>query len=224
MAEKKGHHHWKLWVSIFLVIGIMGLLFYTNAGRKTLNFFNIGRFVETSPTNVQYFIVELDTNEEAFYSQHYELSNTTFTSSGICQQDIKINDINLNRDVMPCEISLSGLSGSFDYTQSGSVFITGKVTSMKIGDTLYSGENLKITIEVIPNSFLLADVSEKKLTFPSVTGKISKIRADGNTSMVGFLNANSLDISNFNGLLKLDKNQLILNGMASSVGSQEFKW
>lgn len=224
MAEKKLHHHWKLLLSIILVVGIMGLLFYTDTGKETLDFFKIGKFVETTPTNVEYFSIELDATEQTFYAQSYKVSNSTFIASGICQQVIKINDINLNRDGVLCKVTLNSLSGSFYYTEGGSTVTTGKVANMKIDDNLYSAENMEIRVEVIPNSLLLTGASEKTIVLQSATGKISKLRGDGSVATSGFPENDYLEISNFIGYVNLENGRVVLKGVASSVKAQEFEW
>lgn len=222
MAEKK--HRWKVWFAIFLILGILGLLFYTDAGRKTLDFFKIGRFVKPVPS-VQQFSIILNTDEEAFYTQSYKIADATFIATGICQQTIKINEITVSREGVRCDLTLNGLTGSFDFTRGGSIITSGQVMSLKINDNSYSSAKaMQVVVEVIPTSFLLADLSQDKIVLSSVTGNISRLKDDGGISIVAYLDKSSLEINNFDGFLKLDNGQVILKGIAGSVKSKEFSW
>jgi len=217
---RKHHHHWKLWLSIIFVIGIVGMLFYTNA----LSFVKLGNFVQTVSPPEQYFPMQLESDEQTFYSKSFSISNTSLSAEGVCQQGAKINDISISKDGAVCKVNLNGLEGSFDFTAGGSLIINGNVKSMKIDDSSYSsGKPLKVVIQVVPTKFLLSDLSLKSINLPTASGKISKLRGDG-ASVIGMLNKEPVEISNFIGYLKLEDGKIFLTGESSSVKSQEFKW
>ena len=220
MEGKKTHHHWKLWLSLVLVVGIVGLLFYTD----TLNFMKLGKFIGTVSPASQYFPMQLESNEETFYSQSFTISNTSLSAEGICQRGAKINDISLSRDGVVCKVTMNGLDGSLDFSAGGTMIVSGNVESMKIDDNHFSsGKSMKVYIEMVPTNFLLSDLSLKSINLPAASGKISKLRGDG-ASVIGMLDKNLVEISNFNGYLKLEDGKMFLTGEASSVKSQEFKW
>ena len=218
--RKKPHHHWKLWLSLILIAGIVGLLFYTD----TLNFAKIGNFVGTVSPPPQTFPIQLEVDEQTFYSQSLTIFNTSFAAEGVCQQGIKINDITLSKEGAVCKANFNSLSGSFDFTAGGSLIINGEVESMKIDDVSYSsGKPMKIVIQMVPTKFLLSDLSLKSINLPTASGKIAKLRGDG-ASVIGMLDKEPVEISNFIGYLKLEDGKVFLTGEASSVKSQEFKW
>lgn len=220
MEGKKLHHYWKLWLSLVFIAGIFGMLFYTNA----LNFVKIGKFIETVSPPIQYFPIELQADENTFYSHGFTIANTSISAEGICQQKVKINDISISRDGVVCKVFLNGLDGSLDFSAGGSMIISGNVESIKIDDSSFSsGNSLKVYIEMVPTKFLLSDLSLKSINLPTASGKISKLRGDG-ASVIGMLDKNPLEINNFNGYLKLEDGKMFLMGETSSVKSQEFKW
>jgi hypothetical protein len=222
-AGSKKHHHWKLWLSVVLILGIAGLLLYTQAANKSLGLSKIGNFIKNTPSEGDFFF-QLNSDEESFYKQSYKIANSSFVAIGICQNPVKVSDVNVNRDGVQCKIELTEFSGTFDYTQGGAVLVSGKAVVMKIDDSTYSSTGgLKVTFELIPANFTLSDFSADKIVLATANGNVSKIKG-GAISVVGYLNNELLEIDNFDGSLKLEGSQLSLQGMANSIKSQDFEW
>lgn len=226
MSEKRHHHHhWKLWLTLILIVGIAGLLMYTDAGRKTLNFFKIGRFININPTAAQQFSIVLNANQGAFYSQSYTMTNSSINAKGVCQGSILVGEITINRMILDCDLALNDFNGNIDYTDGGTMLFTGKVTTMRIDDDIFSSPNgIQVKVGVIPTDCFLQNLRSNKIALPTTTGSISKLKADGTASLVAYLNQDSLEINNFSGYLQLENGQITLMGMVSSVKSQEFSW
>ena len=102
--------------------------------------------------------------------------------------------------------------------------MSGKVSSLRIDDNIYSADNMDIVVEVVPTSFLLTDISESKIVLSSATGTIEKLRGDGTVSASGYPSASEVIIDNFVGYLNLENGNAVLRGVASSVTSSEFEW
>ena len=220
MEGKKIHHHWKFWLLLVFIVGIFGMLFYTN----TLNFIKIGKFIETVNPPVQYFPIQLETSEDTFFSHSFSMTNTSINAKGICQTSVSVNDISVTRDGIMCDVILDGFNGNIDFSAGGNMIISGNADGMRIGDSSFSsGKSLNVYVEMIPTEFLLTDISMKSLSLPDANGKISKIKG-GEAAVIGILNNSPLEIDNFNGYLKLENGKMILTGETTSVKSQEFKW
>lgn len=225
MGEKR-HHHWKIWLTLILVLGIVGLLLYTDAGKKTLSLFKIPQFTKTVPaTTGPQFSITLSSNKEAFYSQMYTVTNSTFTANGICKQFIEINDLVLQKGATRCNVILGGFSGKVEYTNAGSVVASGESSSIILDDSAYSSSKpIKIDLEVIPFTSMVDGVSKQKISLSSVSGSITRFKEDGSVKSVVYLSNNSLEISNFAGSLGLENETAILTGMTNSVKGTDFSW
>ncbi|MBI5871895.1 hypothetical protein HZB88_02315 [archaeon] len=225
MAETH-RHHWKIWLTLVLVVGILGLFLYTDTGKKTLNLFKLGQFTKTTatPTGAQ-FSISLNSNIDAFYSQLYKVTNSSFAANGICRQSIKLNELVLQKEATRCDAILSGFSGTFDYTKAGSIVLSGESSVIFIDDSTYSSSKpIQVELEVIPFKFTLEGLSQQKISLPSVSGDVDRLKEDGSVKAVVYLANNSLEISNFLGSLKLENGTAILNGMANSVKGTDFSW
>ncbi len=220
MAETH-RHHWKLWFTLVMIVGILGLLFYTDAGKKTLSLFNLGQFIKTVPTSAgPQFPINLNSNIDAFYSQIYEVTNSSIVVNGICKQMIKLNDMIRQTDNTRCGIVLTSFSGSFDYTTAGSIALSGESQNIILDDDVwYSAKPIKIELEVIPSDFILTNLIQNKISLTSVSGSI--VRGDKGSEI---MTNSPLEIGNFAGSLRLENGTAILSGMTNSVKSQEFSW
>jgi len=225
MGEKH-HHHWKIWLTLILILGIVGLLMYTDAGKKTLSLFKLPQFIKTAPkTTGTQFSIDLSSNKEAFYSQIYTVANSTFTADGICMQFIQINDLVLQKGETRCSITLNGFSGTVEYTNAGSIAVSGESGIVVLDDFAYSSSKpIKIDLEVIPFTSMADSLYKQKFSFASVYGNITRFKEDGSVKSVVYLNNNSLEISNFAGSLKLENETAILSGMTNSVKGTDFSW
>jgi hypothetical protein len=225
MGEKK-HHHWKIWLTLILILGIVGLLLYTDAGKKTLSLFKIPQFkkITPTPTGAQ-FSITLNSNKEAFYSQMYTVTNSTFVANGICRQFIQINDLVLQKGETRCSVALAGFSGKVEYTSAGSVVASGESSSMFLDGSAYSSSKpIKVDLEVIPFTSTVDGLYKQKISLPSVSGSITRFKEDGSIKSVVYLSNNSLEISNFAGSLNLENETAILSGIANSVKGTDFSW
>ncbi len=222
----KGHHHWKIWLTLILILGIVGLLLYTDAGKKTLSLFKIPQFIKTNPTPTgAQFSITLNSNKEAFYSQMYTVTNSTFVANGICRQFIEINDLVLQKGATRCSVILGGFSGKVEYTNAGSVVASGESSSIVLDDSAYSSSKpIKVDLEVIPFTSVVDSLYKQKISLPSVSGTITRFKEDGSIKSVVYLSNNSLEISNFAGSLKLENETVILTGITNSVKGTDFSW
>jgi hypothetical protein len=225
MGERK-HHHWKIWLTLILILGIVGLLLYTDAGKKTLSLFKIPQFIKATPTPTgAQFSITLNSNTEAFYSQMYAVTNSTFVANGICRQFIELNDLVLQKGGTRCSIILGSLSGKVEYTNAGSVVASGESSSIVLDDSAYSSSKpIKVDLEVIPFTSVVDSLYKQKISLPSVSGTITRFKEDGSIKSVVYLSNNSLEISNFAGSLKLENETAILSGIANSVKGTDFSW
>jgi len=225
MSEKH-HHHWKIWLTLILILGIVGLLLYTDAGKKTLSLFKLPQFIKTTPkpTGPQ-FSITLNSNKEAFYSKMYTVTNSTFTANGICRQFIQINDLVLQKGETRCSVTLAGFSGKVEYTNAGSVVASGESSSIFLDDFAYSSSKpIKVDLEVMPSTSMVDSVYQQKISIPSVSGSVTRFKEDGSVKSVVYLSNNSLEISNFAGSLKLENETAILSGITNSVKGTDFSW
>jgi len=225
MGEKR-HHHWKIWLTLILILGIVGLLLYTDAGKKTLSLFKLPQFIKTAPkpTGAQFSII-LNSNKEAFYSQIYEVTNSTFAASGICRQFMEINDLVLQKVETRCSVILNSFSGKVEYTTAGSIIASGESGSIILDDSAYSSSKpIRVDLEVIPFTSAVDSLYKQKVSLPSVSGSITRFKEDGSVKSVTYLSSNPLEISNFAGSLKLENETAILTGMTNSVKGTDFSW
>lgn len=212
--------HWKAFLALIMIIGIIGLITYSDVGKNLLQTFG-GWFTRTKVSG-ESFVIVLSSEKEAFYGQTYKVANATFSSEGICQP-IKLNEITLEKSLR-CKIAIIDLTGQVGYASVGSIKVSGESDSVNIdGSTYSSAIPIKIEFEIIPFNFILADISERKISLTSVTGEIKRIEND---TLVGYwkLDASSLDISNFVGEIKLADGLVILTGTATSVEGKNFSW
>lgn len=216
MTEK--HHHLKLWLAVFLVIGILGLMFYSDVGKNALSLFKVGKFTKPAPTDVSRFLMVLNAEKDAFYGLSLSVSDTNFVSEGICQQTIKLGELTLQKSGTRCKATISGLKGSFTYTQAGSIQIVADSASVSIDDTSYSSDKpIHVEMEVIPFTFSLSSFEVGAIPLSAVRGDLSKLKDDGSIGAIAYLDNSSIEVDNFVGSLRLDNGKAILNGLASSI-------
>lgn len=217
MSEKR-QHHLKIWLAVFLVLGILGMMLYTDAGKKTLSVFKVGKFVKPAPADVSRFIVVLNAEKDAFYGLSLSVSDADFVSEGVCQQMIKLGDFTLQKSGTRCKAAISGFKGAFTYTQAGSIQINGDSLNVLLDDTSYSSDKpIHIEMEVIPFTFSLDSFEVGAVPLSSVKGELTKLKDDGSVGAIAYLDNSSIEIDNFLGSLRLDNGKTILNGLASSI-------
>lgn len=213
--------HWRAFLALIIVIGIIGLMTQGDIAKNLLGGLKVGGFAKTKEVQEGFSIV-LSSEKEAFYGQTYKVSNATFSSEGICQP-IKLNEMTLEKSLR-CHIAIIDLTGQFEYASVGSIKVVGESSSANIDGSIYSSAvPIKIDLEIIPFNFTLATISENKISLTSVSGDIKRLKND-TLEAITYLDASSLDISNFVGEIKLVNGLVVLTGTATSVEGQNFSW
>lgn len=227
MAEEHKRSHFKLIVAGLLLAGILGLLFYSATGKTFPQNFTLGMFTNTQKTNTEPFGISLSTGTTALYGKSFNIDNSSISASGVCSS-IKISGTTIKSSDNRCSISSDSFSGTFQYTQYGSVVFTGTADSLALNTLEFFNNDtanpVKFEIEVIPATLSANGISSKDLALVALSGSIQKFGKDGSLKAVSYLSQTSLDISNLLGRVELTTGELKVTGTATSVKGDEFNW
>lgn len=219
-----GGHHFKLILAILLVAGILGLVAYGTTGQKFLEALKVGKVTGLSTGQAEPFGISLSTVATALYGKSFSISGSPFSFAGVCSQ-VTISGLKIENNETRCSGSSSSFTGSFQYTQFGSILFVGSADSITINSNKYSTDKpITFELEAIPTGFTVTGVSQDKLSLVAPSGKVEKFGKDGSLKSVAYLSNSSLDINSLFSNVQLDNGELKITGTAISVKSADFSW
>ncbi|MEM5793811.1 MAG: hypothetical protein QXS48_03900 [Candidatus Aenigmatarchaeota archaeon] len=221
-------------IAVIIIIAIVGLLFFTDSGKKTIEFIG-GKFSETAsfifgPKNTKTFRMVLEVsleNKKSFYEKSFSLKNSNFTAYSIynfISVDGGIEKISGNKRV---ELELRDLNGKLEVSSVGTLRISGEANYIRVGDYERSRDKpYQIEIEALPFDCspacsFKAENLNADLSFSVISGEVKKLRSDGSVDQIKYLKEESLIIQGFKGSFELGKS-LILSGEAVQVRGSDF--
>ncbi len=224
MAESSGEKkrsNFKMFLALFLIAGIVGLLAYGNKGDNAVSSV-LGRFTNIGAGG-DAFDLRLSTDATVLYGNSFALSGSDITISGVCNV-VNIGELTIERENTRCTIQTSGYSGKFDYTPFGSIVLAGQSSAVKLDTYTYSsGKPVNFEVEIIPMGMFVTGISKSKLSMVAPFGEIAKF-SNGELKGVSYLSGTPLDINNLNGNIELKDGVLTITGAATAVKSTEFTW
>ncbi len=229
-------------IAVFVIIGIGAMLLRTESGMsyttQALEFLKVrvGNFVagltgkDIWSKESGHFRIVLTADKSSFAEQSFQLTNSSLTVSGVVESLLNIGSVELHKRDMSINVEIKGAKGTFEYTSVGTVKFDGTVSSIDVDDNSYTSSkgDLKVSFEIVPVSFALDPLSQKKLVLSSATGSLVRLNEDGSIKSSEELAGEELEINKFYGVLKLEGTNTILDGTAESVkgtGTQSsFSW
>lgn len=215
---------WKAILAVVVILGIVGLLYATDMGKGYLDFIRstVGNFISILAKTPQTsgFQVDVEANKKPFYGVSYRVANSSFEGSGVFQSmTISDLDMTLNSD-KKVDVAAADFNGQFDYTSDGVVRLTGTASKVVVGDRSYSSAKpTKVSLELVPFSFLISNLNVAKMAFNGVLGSVKSSAGQAQ------LELSKLEISNFIGNMSLSEDEKVkLGGTASSIVGDRFSF
>lgn len=219
-----GRMRWKLWLTVFIIIGIAYLLFFSKATKDYTQFFRskLGEFLSIFQSKPQgnFFEISLNVNKDSIQDFNSNLPNSTIIVSG----DFLSARIS-EQKVFPKEgkiesISLKDFSGNVE-KKGNNLKIIGTCKNFEINNLLFSSEKISnVEIEVIPSDTSLFYMKADKITFANSNGELRRIREE--KSDIITLKNSKLEIDNFMGSLIISGEEIKLSGMTNLVKGDGF--
>lgn len=215
---------WKLWLTVFIVIGIIYLLFFSKATKDYTQFFRskLGEFLSIfkASTEQKFFEISLNVNKNSLQDFSFNLPNSSvsvsgeFVSAKISEQKI------LPKNGKIESISLSDFSGNVE-KKDKNLKIVGTCKNFEINNLLFSSQKTSnVEIEVLPSSFSLFNVKAEKIVFVNSNGELKRIK-DGKEDIINLKNS-KVEIENFVGSIIMDGEEIKLSGIVSLVKGDGF--
>lgn len=216
---------WKALLAVIIVLGILGLLFVTDVGKKYTDFLRtkVGDFIavitRARPSGPPFRMV-LTARKEPFYGQAYRVVNSSFTGSGFYRYMKVGGQVISIKSGEKININIRDLNGMFEYTNEGNVKLTGDSTHIEIDSFVLSPEVAsRVDIEIVPFEFSLTGIEQGSIALPFVSGDVKTDRGDAP------LDNSKLDIGFFFGSLNLaEDGTTVLTGTASAVTGDNFSF
>lgn len=215
---------WKLWLTIFVILGIAYLLFFSESTSKYTQFFRerLGQFIFIFKQQPQgsFFEVSLSVNRDALADQAFNLPNSTLIVSGdflaakISEQKVLAREGKIER------IALKDFSGKVE-KKGSSFIISGNCKNFEVNNLVFSGEKTSsVDIEVVPTDISLFYLTSEKLIFLKANGELKRT-INEKTDQVTLKNSN-LEIDNFVGSMIISSDSLKLSGISNFVKGDGF--
>ena len=213
--------------AVFVIIGIGVMLLRTDSGRRYMS--NIGNLFSglfsaggsgwVGTGGGGRFEMTMVADRSAFLGQSYQVQNSSVSSAGLIDTPLVVGGVEMRKENIEIELDLSDAKGTFEYTVAGTLRFQGTVSEIGVDDNSYSSPegSLKVSFELVPTRFILTGLSERKITFGSVTGSIARLNTDGSIKSTEELTSEKVEIYRFEGFVVLDNTTIKMDGSADSV-------
>jgi hypothetical protein len=223
--QARSTRHWKAWLTGILFVGIIGLIVLTSQGRDFVN--KLGGFLAeiipslNIPTGTN-FPFQLTINKEKLNGFSLNLVNGSVQVSGVFVDNIEIGNILREKVLKEGSLSTNNFKGKVDFTNSGTVKLSGEVNSIIIDGELTRAISGTLTIEteITPTEYFVRPITLNSIKLPSVYGEVKRT-SDG--AIQPLINE-TLEISNFIGNFQLVNNSAIVQGSTNQIIGKTFTW
>jgi len=221
--------HWKLLLTLLVIIAIGGLLVFSKTGRsfreKYLDKYikQVGSYIKVLK---EYFVkkpsvnrtlqMTLETDISSLRGQEFKLDGNSFSVS-LDYDSILIGGQTINiREGREIDFNSNSMVGSILIDTSGKMKINGYASSLELNDVIFSpksGEkNVEFSITGTPRSFSLNDIEKDKMSFSSISGSLT---LKGLSSLA--LENDNLNLLYFKGSIEKIDEKVSISGKAEKV-------
>jgi len=201
--------NWKVLVLILLVVAVAGMIGFTYyfGGPNYMEmlgkpFGEITSFVTKVifRTSERPFTIMFETDRGSFNNMVLHAVNSTVKVEGNVAY-MKIDSTTVNK---VDKVVIGNLNGDVSFSDTGIVTIKGNTLSIAVNDVFFStsGKELAVEVAFTPVKMFVSSISENKITFPAVTGKLTVV---AKASTISNLEGARLVIQTFHGSLIFDE-------------------
>jgi len=219
---------WKVVLAVLLLLGVLGLFFISDFGKQYLGTFGEGLggltgYVFKPKQAGQSFDITLTTTKDAFFTQKYTLSGSSLEVTGTYSSISIGSEVFESKNGKSITLVIRGITGSAEFTNGGSILLSGTSTYVEIGDIIATNNKaMKINIEIIPTTATLSGFNQSSIKFASITGQLDLYGGDNPRSAT--LSNSKLDIENFAGSLNIGDTGAVLTGSALTAKGDNFSF
>ncbi len=225
---------WKIWTIAFLVLAILGLLFFSRQGNNYLEFLrsrinNLISGLGILPSlnfGSAYFNMQLSSDKESFKQISFNLENSYVLAEGLCVGNIKAGNIILEKSGKSCKVKLEKGNGKVEFTIANTALFEVSSPSVVIDELNYlpTDSELNLNFEILPSKLTLSYAKSSKLNLNILFGDVKKLKEDGTLDIFKNLYNESIEISNFLGSIELNDNNYQLRGTSTQIKGINFNW
>jgi len=221
--------NWKLLLTLFIIIGITGLLLFSEKGRdfkeKYLGKYTkivggyltglTGKFKATSSVN-RTLPISIEASYSSLKGQEFSLSGDPlkvelkYDTVSIGGQNVKLKD----KDTLGFETG--SMIGTVVFDEEGKVTISGNADSVELNGMVFSpptgGTKISFNLIGIPSNLILSNSEKDKMVLSGVTGLLKL----SNWSPLA-LQGDNLDISYFKGTVKQEGDSVNIAGTVEKI-------
>lgn len=225
----KGNMKWKLMLTLFIIIGITGLLLFSDKARDFKEKY-LGKYIKVIGSYLSELTGRLKTPQE--------INRTLAISLEISLSDLKGLEFNLAGNPLKVElkydtVSVGGqniklkdedvidfetesMSGNVKFDQNGKMIISGNAGSIELDGMIFLPQSGQTTTEFnlvgVPSSFSLDDFEEDTITLTGISGLLTL----SDWSPLA-LEDDTLEISYFRGSIQQDRDSVSINAIVEKV-------
>src|SRR5438445_1934593 len=167
------------------------------------------------------FPLNITIDSSSFQGKSLQLVASDLSFEGTCDSTFIFGSQRSDLQDQPCSIKIKNFDGRVDY--SGQRFtISGKATRASLNEKSYfPKDKSQISFSIVSPQTVLENTFQT-FSFPSARGELLKLKSDGSTDQIKFLNSEKLDVNQFSGDIYLNNNTVILFGTATSAKGTDF--
>ena len=219
-------------LAVLLLIGVLGFFFLSDWGRPLLGPIGdglggltggLGGLVIPQKQATGGFEIVVTTPASTLYGQKYKISGAEIFLTGTYNY-LKVGDqVFASKLGNSITVNMKEVGGNVEFISDGAVKVTGTSTYVEIGDLIASGDKaMKVEVEILPDTAIVSDFAQSKLTFASITGRLDRYMGETYDSVS--LNGGKLEVSNFLGVVKIQGTDATITGTTTSAKGDNFSF
>lgn len=220
---------WKILLTLFIILGITGLLIFTQKGRdfkekyldkyiqKVGSFFSgiTGKFIKRPEVN-RTLQLTVETDPNLSRGLDFQLEGLSFKGE-LIYDSVSVGGQNINiKDDNEIVFRTDAMSGSVSIDDNGKMRISGQAPSIELNNMVFTPKSAEEKVEFYlvgsPVTFSLDNVEKDRLMFSGISGSL-RLKEWSPLE----LDHDELDIRFFKGNIEQGKNSTVISGRAEKV-------